>query len=284
MLYRCICSARSSCLVPSNSFIHSIRYNSTITTTNQSPASYNHVLLYDYTDRIVPYDIYSSWQQQLIKNRFYSQRQHPNNLSAQLPDLLILCQHSSTYTLGRNTNKTNILFSMDRPPNNSTVYHIDRGGDVTYHDIGQLVIYPILNLNRHTRSLHWYIRHLEQLIINTLQQYSIYCTTIDGLTGVWCDNKKICAIGLNASKWITSHGCALNIDIDLNGFKYIVPCGINDRGVTSIQQIMDDNEYGVNSNRIQYNHVKQTLIHEFEKLFNCRCELQSSDTPLNDVV
>jgi lipoyl(octanoyl) transferase len=149
-------------------------------------------------------------------------------------DVLILLEHPPVYTLGTGSSLEHLKF--DPSDREYAVYRIDRGGEVTYHCPGQIVAYPILNLRYHQQDLHWYLRKLEEVIIDVLALHNLVGVRIDGLTGVWIDGKKVAAIGIKVSKWITIHGFALNVCPDLSGFDRIVPCGIVDRSVTSMSE------------------------------------------------
>ncbi|MBU3699008.1 MAG: lipoyl(octanoyl) transferase LipB [Candidatus Kapabacteria bacterium] len=154
------------------------------------------------------------------------------------PDTLVLCEHPSVITLGRNTQQGSVLTQRELLGlRNIDVIEIDRGGEATVHNPGQLVGYPIFNLQRTKPDLHWFLRTVEQSIIDALRSFEIESGRVDGLTGVWIDSqRKICAIGIHCSRWVTSHGFALNVCNDLSLFSEIVPCGITDRGVTSLQR------------------------------------------------
>lgn len=158
--------------------------------------------------------------------------------SPDLPDLLLLLEHFPVYTLGTGSKLDYLQFDFQDAP--WEVYRIERGGEVTYHCPGQLVGYPILNLRHYRQDLHWYLRQLEQVVINTLQQYGLPAERLAGLTGVWIEGYKVAAIGVKVSRWITMHGFALNVRADLAGFQRIVPCGIADRPVGSLQQFLPD--------------------------------------------
>ncbi len=155
-----------------------------------------------------------------------------------LPGVLVLCQHPTVITLGRNSSRENILFKPEFLEQMGVkLYDIERGGDVTIHNQGQLVGYPIFNLKHFKTDLHWFLRQIEQIIIELILKYEIVGGRVEGLTGVWIeDSRKIAAIGLHCSRWITSHGFALNVSNNLNEFSYIVPCGIQDKEVTSISK------------------------------------------------
>lgn len=155
---------------------------------------------------------------------------------------VILCEHPHVYTLGKSGQQNNLLINDEFLSKiNATFFKIDRGGDITYHGPGQLVGYPILDLENHHVSLKDYIHTIEEAIIMTIAEYGIIGTRLDGATGVWLDvgtpkARKICAIGVRASKFVTMHGYALNVNTDLFYFNHINPCGFVDKGVTSIQK------------------------------------------------
>ena len=180
-----------------------------------------------------------NYQKELLKKR-------SNN---EINDTLILVEHEPVFTLGKNADENHILQNC---PDNIKTYHIERGGDVTYHGPGQLVGYPILDLRNYKKSISWYMRSLEQVIIDTLFDYNITANRKKGLTGVWCNNEKIAALGVRVSRWITMHGFSLNIDPNLNHYKNIIPCGIFEHGVTSMS--------GVLNKTVDYEHVKKTII------------------------
>ncbi|KAK4522674.1 hypothetical protein GAYE_PCTG14G0564 [Galdieria yellowstonensis] len=163
-----------------------------------------------------------NWQLQLRTERMEPNGEH-------LPDVLLVLEHQPVYTLGTGANEEFIKFDLKHPP--CEVYRIERGGEITFHGPGQLIFYPILNLRYHKKDLRWYLRRLEQVVIEALKIYGLEAHRVEGLTGVWLDNKKIAAIGIAASKWITMHGVALNVINDLEPFRKIVPCGIRDREV-----------------------------------------------------
>lgn len=151
-----------------------------------------------------------------------------------LRDVMLIVEHPPVYTLGQGADPNFVKFQPgpDHPP----IWRVERGGEVTYHCPGQVVGYPILNLRRHRLDLHWYLRQLEAVIIGTLASFGLQGDRIPGLTGVWVEGRKVAAIGIKASRWITMHGFALNVCPDLSGFEQIVPCGIRDRAVGSMAQ------------------------------------------------
>ncbi|MFL3026801.1 MAG: lipoyl(octanoyl) transferase LipB [Candidatus Neomarinimicrobiota bacterium] len=156
----------------------------------------------------------------------------------EINDTLIFVEHEPVYTLGKNADENHILQNY---PENVQTFHIERGGDVTFHGPGQLVGYPILDLRNYKKSISWYMRSLEEVIIDTLLEFNIKAVRKDRLTGVWYKDEKIAALGVRVSKWITMHGFSLNINPDLNYYKSIIPCGIFEYGVTSMSKILDKN-------------------------------------------
>ena len=155
----------------------------------------------------------------------------------------IFCEHPHVYTLGKTGEKNNLLLSEDLlKAKGATYYHINRGGDITYHGPGQIVGYPILDLDNFFTDINKYLRLLEEAIILTLKEYGIESGRVEGLTGVWIEGdnpvkaRKICAMGVKLSRWVTMHGFALNVNTDLDYFSNIVPCGITDKAVTSLEK------------------------------------------------
>ena len=152
----------------------------------------------------------------------------------EIEDHLLLVEHPPVFTLGKNASKQHIM-------NNSgdlSIIQTDRGGNITFHGPGQLVGYPILDLNHYKRSITWYMRELEQLVIDVLGEYDIKASRKKGLTGTWVKDKKIAALGVRISRWVTMHGLSFNINPDLNFYNNIIPCGIKEYGVTSMAKIM----------------------------------------------
>lgn len=158
-------------------------------------------------------------------------------------NFLVFCEHPHVYTLGKTGEKSNLLLNEELlKEKKATYYHINRGGDITYHGPGQLVGYPIFDLDNFFTDINKYLRLLEEAVILTLCDYNIKSGRVDGLTGVWVDGddpvkaRKICAMGVKLSRWVTMHGFALNVNTNLDYFSYVVPCGIVDKGVTSIEK------------------------------------------------
>jgi lipoyl(octanoyl) transferase len=177
-----------------------------------------------------------------------------------IPDLLLLLEHPHTYTLGRTADTAHLIGSKEYLSENKiSVYDIDRGGDITYHGPGQIVGYPIIDLNDWYKDTHKYLRGLEEVIIKTCAEYGITGERDPEHTGVWVGNRKIAAIGIKVSRWITMHGFAFNINSDLSYFGGIIPCGISDKGVTSMLE-----ETGQETN---ISEVKSKLVRNFKEFF-----------------
>lgn len=174
---------------------------------------------------------------------------------------LVLCSHPLVITMGRNSSYDNLVLPrQEYDKRNIKVIDINRGGDVTLHNEYQLVGYPIFNLNEFKPDLHWFLREIEEVIINTIAELGISSSRVEGLTGVWIEEqRKICAIGLHCSRWVTSHGFALNVSNNVKDFDYIVPCGIDDKEVTSIKD-----EIGTD---VDITKVKNIVIDKFAQLF-----------------
>lgn len=161
-----------------------------------------------------------------------------------LPDLLLLVEHSPVYTFGRGGREEHLLASPEElARQGATVRRTARGGDVTYHGPGQLVGYPILDLGRQGRDLHRYVRGLEEALIRTLAEFGVPGARLPRLTGVWVGEAKIAAIGVAVRRWVSYHGFALNVSVDLERFGAIIPCGIPDRGVTSLHCLVPDPDW-----------------------------------------
>ena len=174
-------------------------------------------------------------------------------------DSIIFVEHDSVYTFGKNSDKSNLLISKD---SKIKIYETERGGEITYHGPGQIVCYPILNLKNFKQSVTWYMRALEEVIIETLKLLNIKATRKDGLTGVWVKDEKIGAQGVRMTKWVTMHGFSLNVNTDLRFFNDIIPCGIKDFGVTSIEKIIGKEQ--------DLSLVKEHILISFAKVFNIK--------------
>lgn len=179
---------------------------------------------------------------------------------------LLFVEHPPVYTLGKSGHEENVLMSSEEMERNGIEYfHINRGGDITFHGPQQIVGYPILDLDKFKTDLGWYLRSLEEVIILTLADYGLKGERSKGETGVWMEpnvkgkERKICAMGIKCSRWVTMHGFAFNVNTDLKYFDNIIPCGIQNKQVTSLQK-----ELGF---KVDYEDAKQKLKHNFEKVF-----------------
>lgn len=181
---------------------------------------------------------------------------------------LLFCEHSPVFTLGKSGSFQNLLLSKEAlQAKGIEFFKINRGGDITFHGPGQIVGYPILDLDEFFTDIHKYMRYLEEVIIRTIAEYGLQGQRLEGSTGVWLDVdspskvRKICAMGVRASRWVTMHGWAFNVNTDLDYFNHIIPCGIDDKAVTSLQK-----EVG---KKLDINEVKQKVKHHFEEVFTC---------------
>jgi len=181
---------------------------------------------------------------------------HAERIAGKDQDTLLLVEHTPVYTFGKNADKNHLL---QHYPENVQIFHIERGGDITFHGPGQLVGYPILDLNNYKKSISWYMRSLEEVIIDTLDIYGLVAIRKDGLTGVWIGDEKIAALGVRISRWVTMHGFALNVNTDLNYYDGIIPCGILEYGVTSMEKLLDC--------KINMDDIKNNLISCFRNIF-----------------
>jgi len=224
---------------------------------------------------IKPYKEVWDYQEQLLKKNadvkvLFRYTEGVKLTETELPtsNHLLFVEHTPVYTLGKNGKESHVLISKEaRIKNGIEYYHINRGGDITFHGLGQLVGYPILDLEKFKTDLGWYLRTLEEVIISTLAEYGIKGDRSIGETGVWIDahlkgrERKICAMGIKCSRWITMHGFAFNVNTDLKYFNHIIPCGIENKAVTSLEQ-----ELG---KQVPMDEVKYKVKKNFEKLFNC---------------
>ncbi|MED5263637.1 MAG: lipoyl(octanoyl) transferase LipB [Cyanobacteriota bacterium] len=173
----------------------------------------------------VPFEMAWLWQQQWQQQLF---------AKPLAPQAVWLLQHQACYTLGRGASEANLLFDVNNPP--AALHRIDRGGEVTHHLPGQLVVYPVLDLRRYQTDLHWYLRQLEQVLIDVLAVLGLAGERLQGLTGLWLEGRKVAAIGVGCRRWITQHGLALNVDCDLESFSAVVPCGLVGHPVGRLNQ------------------------------------------------
>ena len=216
---------------------------------------------------LIPYESSWNYQEELfqknvsakLRNRKFGEDNPTHNF-------LLFCEHPHVYTLGKSGNAEHLLINdLALQDRQATFFKIDRGGDITYHGPGQLVVYPIIDLEYFFTDIHKYLRYLEEAVILTLKELGITTGRIEGLTGVWVNPdtpdkaKKICAMGVRCSRWVTMHGLALNVNPDLSYFKDIIPCGITDKAVTSIQQEL--------SEPISMDIVKELMLKHLTHLF-----------------
>lgn len=187
------------------------------------------------------------------------------NLAVESPDTLLLLQHLPTFTIGKSGKLENLLLSSDELAQvGAQFYFADRGGDITYHGPGQLVAYPIINLRRRGKDVHGYVRDLEEVVIRTLADFSIEAYRDEKHVGVWVNNEKIAAIGVRIRKWVTMHGLALNVNPSLEYFSCINPCGIVEKGVTSMARVLSRN--------VSVGEVSNRLVNNFSKVFATHIE------------
>ncbi|KAK9748151.1 hypothetical protein RND81_02G039400 [Saponaria officinalis] len=241
----------------------------------------------DYIDlhnELVPYRKAWALQKAIVK-----EKKTLIEKNVECPDTVIVLQHPPVYTLGTGSSETFLNFDVNNPPYD--VFRTERGGEVTYHGPGQLVMYPIINLRNHNKDLHWYLRTLEEVLIRVLSSaFSIKSSRIEGLTGVWVGNKKLAAIGVRVSQWIAYHGLALNVSTDLTPFAQIVPCGIQDREVGTIKQVLRETQASYDQsaidklssdNSVLIDIAHKSLIEEFCQVFDVELH-QISVSEVND--
>ncbi len=186
----------------------------------------------------------------------YQNNTHTKVAKQKLSDSIIFVEHEHVYTIGKNANQNNILSDY---PKDVKIHNIDRGGDVTYHGPGQLVGYPIININNLNMSIGKYVHALEDVLVNALATFDINAQRREKLIGVWVGDEKIAAIGVRVQNGVTKHGFALNVNTDLSYYDGIIPCGINDCKVTSMEHLLEKN--------IELKLVKDIIIEEFAKYF-----------------
>ena len=204
---------------------------------------------------------------QKVQNRSLNEKIETKNI-------LILTEHNHVYTIGKSGDITNLLIDKkELIKREIEFFKINRGGDITYHGPGQIMGYPIFDLDNFFTDINLYLRKLEEVIINTLKSYSLNGFTIKGETGVWVEDedglsKKICAFGIRASRWVTMHGLCLNVDPDLSFFDHIIPCGIQNKGITSLKQLKKGD--------IDINEVKSRLVENFKLVFNAEISFEAN--------
>ena len=218
-----------------------------------------------------------AWQyQEKIFKKIIDQKVQNRKLNEKIPtkNFLILTEHNHVYTIGKSGQISNLLIDKDELIKREIeFFKINRGGDITYHGPGQIMGYPIFDLDNFFTDINLYLRKLESVIINTLETYNLTGFTIKGETGVWVKDKdglskKICAFGIRASRWVTMHGLCFNVDPDLGYFNHIIPCGIKNKGVTSLKESKKEN--------IDINEVKLRLVENFKLVFNAEINFESN--------
>jgi lipoyl(octanoyl) transferase len=222
------------------------------------------------------WDLQTAIQQRLVKEKQKRRKEQvlykPGDESN---DVLLFVEHPHVYTLGKSGDKEHLLKGLAELTDiDAEFIEIDRGGDITYHGPGQIVGYPILDLDRHFTDIHKYLRYLEEVIIKTCADYEIEAERIEGLTGVWVGEQKICAMGIRCSRWVTMHGFAFNVNVDLTYFNHIVPCGIADKEVTSLKELL--------GHKVNEKEVKEHLTTHFEEVFDVQISEVDSLPELNN--
>ena len=190
-----------------------------------------------------------------------------NKKQQQTKNYLLFCEHPDVYTLGKSGNQKNLLLNdSDLKKNDIDFFKINRGGDITYHGPGQLVIYPIFDFDNFFTDIHKYLRFLEEVVILVLKNFGLKGNRLEGATGVWIDingsPRKICAMGVRASRWVTMHGLAFNVSVNLDRFTGIVPCGISDKSVTSLELELNK--------KVLFNDVVLLFREKFKEVFNIK--------------
>jgi lipoyl(octanoyl) transferase len=216
---------------------------------------------------LIDYQQAWDYQQQLF-DEIVAQKMvnRQNDLQNPTSNYLITCEHPPVYTLGKSGSDDNLLLNEEQLKSIGATYHkINRGGDITHHGPGQLVVYPILDLENFFTDIHLYLRNLEEAVINMLAKLGIEAGRFPGYTGVWIEPdkptaRKICAMGVKCGRWVTMHGIALNVVNDLKYFDYIVPCGIKDKDVTSIQKEIPHQQ-------VDFQEVERLLLEEIKTIF-----------------
>ncbi len=204
---------------------------------------------------------------QIVDLKIKNRKQKTNFIT---PNYFLFVEHPHVYTMGKNGNEANVLLNPTQLENKGiSYYQSNRGGDSTYHGPGQIVGYPILDLDNFSSDIHLYMRNLEEVIIRTIADYGLIGRRSKGETGVWLDvdtskARKICAMGVHTSRWVTMHGFALNVNTDLSFYDGIIPCGIQNKGVTSLVKELGE--------KIEEEEVKKTILKHFSKVFKTENE------------
>ena len=214
-------------------------------------------------------DYQKAWdfQEKLFQEGVQRKIDNRNGVGKETPENhLIFCEHPHVYTLGKSGEKEHLLLNQNElEQKNASFYHINRGGDITYHGPGQLVIYPIFDLEQFFTDIHKYMRYLEEAVIRTLARFEVVGERSDGFTGVWLEPRthkarKICAMGVKSSRWMTMHGIGFNICTDLSYFNHIIPCGIQNKDVTSLEKEINRS--------VKVEEVIPIILDELQQLFD----------------
>src|SRR5579859_6742276 len=193
--------------------------------------------------------------------------------NSEIPDTLLLLEHPHVYTLGRNAKREHLLISQDRLAQlGAQVFETDRGGDITYHGPGQLLGYPIIDLTQHRRDISWYMRSLEDVFIGVAAEYGLRASRLPGAAGVWVGDAKLVAMGVHVSRWVTSHGFAFNVNTDLEYFDFIIPCGLRDKGVTSLEKLL--------GYRVEMEGIVDCVVQQFGRTFGFDMAWDSTALPM----
>ena len=221
----------------------------------------------------VPYEPAWNLQKKIQQALITAKRTEP---PISVPHIMLLVEHPPVFTLGKSGNAQNLLVSESLLAlKGASFVHIDRGGDITYHGPGQLVGYPILDLDRISPDIHLYLRNLEEVMIRVCNDYHVAAGRVKGKTGVWIDYldeeqaRKICAMGIRCSRWVTMHGFALNLNTDLSYFDYIVPCGIKNRAVTSLARELNQ--------QVEEEEIRTVLINHFADVFDVHVQVYDAE-------
>jgi lipoyl(octanoyl) transferase len=221
------------------------------------------------------WDLQAAIQQRLIDEKRARREQKLYKPGVESNDVLLFVEHPHVYTLGKSGDSKHLLKGLQELNEiDAEFIEIDRGGDITYHGPGQIVGYPILDLDRYFTDIHKYLRKLEEVIIRTCAEFDIEAGRTDGLTGVWAGDEKICAMGIRCSRWVTMHGFALNVNTDLTYFNHIIPCGISNKEVTSLQKVL--------GTTVDTHKVKRYLLRHFSDVFRVNIMEEASLPELDD--
>lgn len=235
----------------------------------------NYQEIWDFQEGILQNTVNMKMQRRLLEKQYQitQQPEQKETLKNQIekiltPNYLYFVEHPHVYTLGKSGDEHNMLANEQKLKQIQATYvKTNRGGDITYHGPEQLVGYPILDLDNFKTDIHWYLRNLEEVIIQAIAKYGLKGQRSQGETGVWLDvgkpfARKICAMGVKASRWVTMHGFALNVNTDLKYFEYIIPCGIKDKAVTSLERELNK--------KVDIEEVKQEVKKQFAQVFECK--------------